>query len=506
LSVVSEVVGFFIKRRRTRIAEFKAYPVETQNEMFLKLIERARFTEFGMHYRYSDIKTIQQFQEMVPVVTYEELLPWLERTFKGEKNVIWPSDIQWFSKSSGTTNARSKFIPVSEESLEECHYRGGRDLLTLYFDNKPDSQLFEGKSISIGGSLHENPYNPATQAGDISAIITKNMPKWAEMFRIPPPEIALLDSWDKKMDAMVKLCATENVTGIAGVPTWTVLLLENIIKETGAKNMLDLWPNFEVFFHGAVSFTPYRNLFSEKLFPSEKVNYFESYNASEGFFGIQDDFALKDQMLLMLDYGIFYEFLPMGEWDSPYPKALTLDQVKLDTPYAVVISTSGGLWRYKIGDTVKFTSLFPFRVKIAGRTKHFLNVFGEEVMVENADLAWFTAATEQGVTIKEYTGGPIFMEANTKGGHEWIVECNELPQNTDIMTMAFDKKLREVNSDYDAKRQKDMALQSPVVHYVTAGTFYKWLESKGKLGGQHKVPRLSNSRDLIEELKSLIPF
>ncbi len=500
MSLINEVIGFFIKRRQARIAEFKQFPIETQNEIFTKLIERARFTAFGQQHRFAEIKTVKQYQEMVPVVSYEEHFPWIERTLKGEKNVIWPSEIKWFSKSSGTTNARSKFIPVSEESLEECHYRGGRDLLTLYFDNKPDSQLFEGKSISIGGSLHPNPYNETTQAGDISAIITKNMPKWAEMFRIPPPEIALLDNWDQKMDAMVKHCATENVTGIAGVPTWTVLLTENILKETGAKNMLDLWPNFEVFFHGAVSFTPYRKLFSEVLFPSKQVNYFESYNASEGFFGIQDDFALKDQMLLMLDYGIFYEFLPMGEWENPYPKSLTLDEVELDKPYAVVISTNGGLWRYKIGDTVKFTSRYPFRVKIAGRTKHFLNVFGEEVMVENSDLAWTHAAATQGLTIKEYTGGPIFMEENTKGGHEWIVECDKIPENKDKVTEAFDLKLREINSDYDAKRHRDMALAPPIVHYVTSGTFYNWMALKNKLGGQHKVPRLSNSRDMLDEM------
>jgi GH3 auxin-responsive promoter len=504
LSLINEVIGFFIKRRQARIAEFKAFPIETQNEMFFKLIERARFTSFGLQHRFSEIKTIKEFQEMVPVVSYEEHYPWIERVLKGEKNVIWPSEIQWFSKSSGTTNARSKFIPVSEESLEECHYRGGRDLLTLYFDNMPDSQLFEGKSISIGGSLHPNPFNETTQAGDISAIITKNMPKWAEYFRIPTPEIALLDNWDQKMDAMVKHCATENVTGIAGVPTWTVLLTENILKETGAKNMLELWPNFEVFFHGAVSFTPYRQLFAEKLFPSASVNYFESYNASEGFFGIQDDFALKDQMLLMLDYGIFYEFLPMGEWESPYPKALTLDDVELDQPYAVVISTNGGLWRYKIGDTVKFTSRYPFRVKIAGRTKHFLNVFGEEVMVENSDNAWTYAAANQGLTIKEYTGGPIFMESNQKGGHEWIVECNEIPKDPAKMTVEFDAKLRQINSDYDAKRHKDMALHLPIIHYVKGGTFYNWLATKNKLGGQHKVPRLSNSRDMVEEMLKLI--
>lgn len=500
MSLVNDAVNFFLKRRQSRIAEFKKYPIETQQEQFVNLIDRAKFTEFGLKYSFSSIKTVKDFQERVPVVTYEEHYPWLERVLKGEKNVIWPSEIQWFSKSSGTTNARSKFIPVSEESLDECHYRGGKDLLTLYFDNKIDSQLFEGKSISIGGSLHPNPLNPNTQAGDISAIITKNMPKWAEYFRLPPPEIALLENWDQKMAEMVNLCATENITGIAGVPTWTVLLLENIMAKTGAKNMMEIWPNFEVFFHGAVSFTPYRKLFSESLFPSSQVNYFETYNASEGFFGIQDDFVLKDQMLLMLDYGIFYEFLPTEEWEKEFPKSLTLDEVELDKSYAVVISTNGGLWRYKIGDTVKFTSKYPFRVRISGRTKHFLNVFGEEVMVENSDMALSHACLGAGVTLRDYTGGPIFMEENKKGGHEWIIECDKMPENIQKFNTDFDLKLRELNSDYDAKRHKDMALQAPIIHHVKSGTFYDWLQRRGKLGGQHKVPRLSNSREFIEEL------
>ncbi|MGL4630478.1 MAG: GH3 auxin-responsive promoter family protein [Leadbetterella sp.] len=504
MSLINDVLGFFIKRRRLRIDEFKRFPVETQTEVFQKLIERARFTEFGQKYGFAKISTIKQFQESVPVVSYEDFYPWIERVLKGEKNVLWPSDILWFSKSSGTTNARSKFIPVSEESLDECHYRGGRDMLTLYFENKPDSQLFEGKSISIGGSLHPNPFNDTTQVGDISAIITKNIPKWAEFFRIPPPEIALLDNWDKKMEAMVRLSKHENVTGIAGVPTWTVLLLENVMKELGASNMTEVWPNFEVFFHGAVSFAPYRDMFKKNLFPSSKVNYFELYNASEGFFGIQDDFALEDQMLLMLDYGIFYEFLPVGEWESEYPRSLTLDEVELDKTYAVVISTNGGLWRYKIGDTVKFTSRYPFRVKIVGRTKHFLNVFGEEVMVENSDLAWSHVAKEMGFTVKEYTGGPIFMTDESKGGHEWIVECPHIPDDIELAIVAFDKKLREINSDYDAKRHKDMALQLPKVHFVPEGSFYKWMVSKGKLGGQHKVPRLGNSRELIDEVLFLL--
>jgi hypothetical protein len=432
--------------------------VETQSEQFFSLIDRAKFTEFGHKYNFASITTIKDYQDRVPVVSYEQHYPWIERVMRGEKNILWPSEINWFSKSSGTTNSRSKFIPVSEDSLEECNYRGGKDLLTLYFDNKIDSQLFDGKSISIGGSLHPNPFNTSSMTGDISAIITRNMPKWAEMFRIPPPEIALLERWEDKMERMIEICSKENVTGIAGVPTWTVVLIESIVERMGAKNALEVWPNFEVFFHGAVSFTPYRSLFRDRLFPSDKVNYFEAYNASEGFFAIQDDFALQDQMLLMLDYGIFYEFLPVEEWDKDFPKALTLDEVELEKSYAMVISTNGGLWRYKIGDTVKFTSKYPFRIKITGRTKHF----------------------------------------------EWIIECSQIPENQDEFIDVLDKKLRDVNSDYDAKRQNDIALVKPKVHFVANGTFYTWMEKRGKLGGQHKVPRLSNSREYLEEILEII--
>jgi hypothetical protein len=340
--------------------------------------------------------------------------------------------------------------------------------------------------------------------GDISAIITRNMPKWAEMFRIPPPEIALLERWEDKMERMIEICSKENVTGIAGVPTWTVVLIESIVERMGAKNALEVWPNFEVFFHGAVSFTPYRSLFRDRLFPSDKVNYFEAYNASEGFFAIQDDFALQDQMLLMLDYGIFYEFLPVEEWDKDFPKALTLDEVELEKSYAMVISTNGGLWRYKIGDTVKFTSKYPFRIKITGRTKHFINAFGEELMVENADQALTVAAASANVDLKEYTAGPIYMDSDSKGGHEWIIECSQIPENQDEFIDVLDKKLRDVNSDYDAKRQNDIALVKPTVHFVANGTFYTWMEKRGKLGGQHKVPRLSNSREYLEEILEII--
>ncbi len=503
MSLVNEVIGFFMKSRIGRIEHFKSYPIETQFDVFHSLIERARFTEFGLKHGFADIKSIKDFQERVPVVTYEEFFPWLERVLRGEKNITWPSEISWFSKSSGTTNARSKFIPVSEEALHECNYRGGRDVLTLYMENVPNNQLFNGKSISINGSLHPNPYNESVQAGDVSAIITKNLPKWAEYFRTPPSEIALLDKWEDKIQYMIAHCSHENVVAMMGVPTWGVVLIERIMEATGAKNALEFWPNFEAFFHGAVSFTPYRAMFRERIFPSAEVNYMESYNASEGYFAIQDDLSLEDQMLLMLDYGVFFEFLPADEWENSFPKALTLDEVELNKNYAMVISTNAGLWRYKLGDTVKFTSRYPFRIKISGRTKHFINVFGEELMVENADQALAYTCEKSGVELKEYTAAPIFMNSDSKGGHEWIIELTSPPENPESFIRMLDTRLREINSDYDAKRHKDMALQMPRVHFCPQGTFLKWLHKNNKLGGQHKVPRLSNERKLLEEILEL---
>ncbi|NBA86909.1 hypothetical protein GVN16_14145 [Emticicia sp. CRIBPO] len=504
MGLLNDILAFFIKRRSERIEDFKLYPIETQQSVFLDLISKGKNTEYGKKYYFDDINTIRDFQERVPVSTYEDLYPYIERMLKGEPNVLWSTEIQWFSKSSGTTNARSKFIPVSAESLEDCHYRGGKDMMTLYLMEHPKSNLFDGKGLSIGGTLHPNPFNENTFAGDISAVIMHNLPTWAEYLRTPSIEVALMDNWEEKMDKMIEICSRENVASILGVPTWTVVLLENIMERTGAKNMLEIWPNFELFVHGAVSFGPYRDLFRNKLFPSDEVNYLETYNASEGFFGIQDDLSLKDEMLLMLDYGIFYEFIPMEEWDKEYPKALTLEEVETDKNYALVISTNSGLWRYKIGDTIKFTSKSPFRIKVSGRTKHFINAFGEEVIIENAEKAITAAAKASEVDIKDYTAGPIYMSEGEKGGHEWVIECNTIPKSKELFIDTLDKTLREVNSDYDAKRHKDMALRLPKVHFVQPGTFYNWMNKRGKLGGQNKVPRLSNSREYLEEIIKLI--
>jgi GH3 auxin-responsive promoter len=506
MSLLNDVMLFFMKRRAERIKHFMANPIEVQHTVFHQLIEAARHTAWGEKYSYGSIQTIQDFQNRVPVSSYEDLYPYIERVLRGEQNVLWPSDVEWFAKSSGTTNARSKYIPITPESLEESHYRGGKDVMTLFSQNRPETGIFEGKGLSIGGSLHSNPFNETNggMVGDVSAIIMKNLPAWADYIRTPPIEVALLDKWEDKLTQMAEICAAENVTSILGVPTWVIVLLERIMDQTGAKSMLDVWPNFEVFVHGAVAFHPYRDLFATKFFPSERITYLETYNASEGCFAIQDDLARPGEMLLMLDYGIFYEFVPIEELGQTYPKTLTLDEVAIDKNYAMLISTNGGLWRYLIGDTIKFTSKYPFRIKVSGRTKHFINAFGEELIVENADAAITFACEQTGAVLNDYTAGPVYMQNNQKGRHQWIVEFSRPPADLAHFNALLDQKLRDLNSDYDAKRHQELALLPPLLQHVPAGTFYEWMAKRGKLGGQNKVPRLSNSREYVEGILEMV--
>ncbi|WP_192823775.1 GH3 auxin-responsive promoter family protein [Rufibacter sp. LB8] len=488
-----------MKKRFHQIDLFRKYPHDVQQEVFSNLINTAKNTAWGKQYGYADQLSVKEFQERVPLSTYEDLYPQIERVMRGEQNVLWPSKVEWFAKSSGTTNARSKFIPVTPEALEDCHYKGGKDMLSIYANNFPDAKVFSGKALSIGGSHHPNEFNGNTRCGDISAVIMQNLPLWAEAMRTPPLKVALMDTWEEKIQKMVEICVKENVTALSGVPTWTYVLLNRILETTGKKDITEVWPNLELFTHGAVAFGPYRELFRQ-LIPSEKMRYLEVYNASEGFFGIQDEPELLDEMLLMLDYGVFYEFIPMDQVDEAEPEVLTLDQVELGKNYALVISTNAGLWRYKIGDTVKFTSLSPYRIKISGRTKHFINAFGEEVVVENAEAAITKACAATNATITNFTAAPIYFEGKSKGGHQWIIEFSQQPSNLEQFTHVLDQTLREVNSDYDAKRQHDLALRAPLITVAPTGAFLKWLEHKGKLGGQHKVPRLANSREYLEEI------
>lgn len=500
MKMLDDFVRNILKRRMNQINYFMNRPDEIQAQTFKRLIRKAQSTEWGKKYHYKSIKSHSDFKKQVPISAYEDIFPYIERMMRGEQNILWSSRINWFSKSSGTTNARSKFIPVSWESLRECHIRGGKDVLALYIHNNPQTRFFWGRGLSIGGTLQPNPGFANSYYGDISAVVVQNLPKWAQAIRTPPLEIAMLEKWEDKIEAMLRHCSRQNVTSILGVPTWTIVLLQKMLERHQVDTIEEIWPNLEVFVHGAVSFKPYRALF-KKLAPS--IDYLETYNASEGFFGLQDDLS-RDDMLLMLDYGIFYEFIPLSELHQENPKTLTLSEVEVGKNYAMIISTSGGLWRYKIGDTVKFTSLKPYRVQISGRTKHFINAFGEEVIIENADTAITFACHQTGAEMTNYTAGPLYMRDGKNGGHEWIIEFSKSPRDLANFTRLLDSKLKEVNSDYEAKRYKDMALNMPLVHRVPPGTFYNWMKKRGKLGGQHKVPRLANSREYLEDIQNLI--
>ncbi|MEO0333582.1 MAG: GH3 auxin-responsive promoter family protein, partial [Bacteroidota bacterium] len=431
----------------------------------------------------------------VPVVSYEEFFPYIDRLLHGEDNVLWPGKIKWFAKSSGTTNATSKFIPVSQEALDECHFKGGKDLVSIYVNNYPDTKMFAGKTLTIGGSQQINQLdeNSESYTGDVSAVLMKNLPFWAQFSRTPSLDIALMDNWEEKVEKIARSTVNENVTAMAGVPTWTIVILQRILELKKAQHVHEIWPNLEVFFHGAVSFTPYRDLF-QKLIPSGKMRYTETYNATEGFFGIQDQRS-STEMLLMLDYGIFYEFIPMDEFDQEQPRTLTIDEVEVGKNYALVISTNAGLWRYKIGDTIRFTSTLPYRFRITGRTKHFINAFGEELVIENAEQALAEACRQSGALIENFTAAPQYIGESSKGRHEWIIEFSEPPESLEQFTQILDETLQKLNSDYRAKREKSLAVDAPLVHAAPQGTFYRWMKSRGKLGGQNKVPRLANNRE-----------
>jgi hypothetical protein len=498
MTLINSVFTWFIKKRIHQIELFMKYPNEVQEEWFEQLVSGAENTEWGRKYHYKSVENLNQFKERVPIQNYDTLKPYIERMLKGEQNVLWPSEVRWFAKSSGTTSDRSKFIPVSEESLEECHFKGGKDMLTLYFNNRPNSRIFTGKTLTLGGSHQVSQLNTDTFFGDLSAVLMKNLPLWAEFLRTPHLDIALLENFEEKIEKMAYATKDVNVTSISGVPTWNLLLFKRILEITGKKNLLEVWPNLELYYHGAVNFTPYREQF-KRLIPKDDMHYLETYNASEGFFGIQD-LEEHGDLLLMLDYGIFYEFLPLEHLHDEHPKTLTLDEVELNKNYALIISTNAGLWRYMIGDTIRFTSLAPYRIQITGRTKHFINAFGEELIIDNAERALEEACKQTGAIIKEYTAAPVYFSDDKCGAHEWVIEFEKAPAEFDRFVDLLDETLRKINSDYDAKRFKDMALRRPIVHRAHQGTFFNWMKEKGKLGGQHKVPRLANDREYIDSI------
>jgi len=500
IPIVNSIASWFLKKRIHQIELFLKYPIDVQEELLKNLIQNAKNTEIGKQYGFESIKTHKEFRERVPITTYEDNEALYQRARKGEDNIFWPTPIKWFAKSSGTTNSRSKFIPVSNESLEYCHYAAAKDVLCLYLNNNPNSLLFLGKSLRLGGSkeLYED---NGTIHGDLSAILIDNMPFWAEYSSTPSNEISLMADWETKMQAVVNETITENVTSLTGVPSWVLVLLNNVIDTTQKQNLFEVWPNLEVYFHGGVNFDPYIEQY-KKLLPKDDFKYYEIYNASEGFFAIQDRNE-SNELLLMLDYGIFYEFIPMKTYDTNEEIVISLSEVEIGINYAIIITTNAGLWRYKIGDTVRFTSVNPFRIKISGRTKHHINVFGEELIIENAETALGKVSKITNSEIVDYTAAPIFMEGKEKGSHEWIIEFKTPPEDFNNFSQLLDKFLQEVNSDYEAKRNNNTTLNFPTIHYARENLFHDWLKQKNKLGGQHKVPRLSNTREYLEELKEL---
>lgn len=495
----NSIFAWVMKKRIHQIDLFRKYPVEVQSELFEKMIHLGAETEWGKKYQYGLIHNYDHFKEKVPLQEYNDLKPYVDRLISGEQQLLWPTETKWFAKSSGTTDNRSKLIPVTKDSLEECHYKGGKDLLALYYENHPNRKLYKGKHLIVGGSAQINHLTADSYFGDLSAIIVKNLPWWAEIRRTPSKDIALMSQWEEKIEKMAQSTIHEDVYILAGVPSWTMVLANKVLEISGKNNLKEVWPNLELFMHGGVSFEPYKAQF-ERLIPDPKMNYVETYNASEGFFGIQDQIN-SNELLLMLDYGIFYEFIPMSSFNGVNSvEAVDLAGVELDVNYAIVISTNAGLWRYIVGDTVKFTSKTPYRFKITGRTKSFINVFGEELIVENADKAIARAANKIGTVVREYTVAPVFMDGLENGAHEWLIEFTHVPDDVSRFQLLLDEALRELNSDYDAKRYNNFVLGPPIIKVLNAGTFDNWLKSIGKLGGQHKVPRLSNSREIVEQI------
>lgn len=500
LTIVNSIASWFLKQRIHQIELFLKYPGEVQEELLLNLLRSAEYTSVGNQYEFNSIRSYATFASRVPISTYEDLEPMIERARQGEHNILWNTPIKWFAKSSGTTNAKSKFIPVSTEALEDCHYKGSKDLLCLYLNNNEDSKLFLGKSLRLGGSKQIYEANN-TFYGDLSAILIENMPIWAEFSSTPSNKVSLMTDWETKIPAIIAETINENVTSFAGVPSWMMVLLNKVLETTSSEHLLQVWPSLEVYFHGGVNFDPYREQY-KKIIPSSDFKYYEIYNASEGFFAIQDLNDSND-LLLMLDYGIFYEFIPMSSFGQDDNKIVRLADVELNKNYAIVITTNSGLWRYLIGDTVRFTSLSPYRIRVTGRTKHHINVFGEELMVENTDRALAKACKIASVDLKDYTVAPVFMEGKQKGSHEWIIEFKNPPDDMQQFTTLLDKSLQELNSDYEAKRHNNMTLNELTINVARPNLFYDWLKEQDKLGGQHKIPRLSNKRDYVEQLLEL---
>lgn len=501
MALINSVLSWLMKKRFHQIELFMKYPHEVQEELFKRLIFNAKNTNWGKRYDFKSIKNRTEFANRIPIQQYEDIKADIDRVRKGEQNVFWNSEIKLFAKSSGTTTDKSKFIPVSQEALEECHYKAGKDMLSIYCHNHPETEIFNGRGLAMGGSHRIKEINNENYySGDLSALIVDNLPYWAEFIRVPKRSVALMDEWEAKIHKMALTTIDHNVTNILGVPSWTLLLLQHILEITGKENIKEVWPNLEAFFHGGVNFSPYKKQFQELI--HGKMNYMETYTASEGFFGLQDR-KHADDLLLMLDYGIYYEFIPTDQIDSSSQESVTLDSVEPGVNYAMVISTNAGLWRYLIGDTVIFTSINPYRIKITGRTKNFINAVGEELIIDNAEKSLAIVCEKLDTIVSEYTVAPIYFNGKNNAGHQWLIEFKKAPENIDYFAETLDNALKSLNSDYEAKRYKNMVLRPPEIHTMPTGTFYQWLKKKNKLGGQYKVPRLSNDRKYVDEIMKM---
>lgn len=502
MKLLSPAISRLARLRHWKIEQWMQDPYAAQREVLQDLVTHGQYTEFGRQYGFNDLFNIRTFKQTVPIHDYNDLKPYIERIIQGEQNVLWNTPVYWFAKSSGTTSDKSKFIPISEESLEDGHYQGARDVLTLYYNFNPDSDLLTGKGLVIGGSHQVSKLNEEAHCGDLSAVLLQNAPFYGQWIKTPELSIALMDEWETKIEQLARSTITENVTSISGVPTWTLVLIKRILEITGKATLKEVWPNLELYIHGGVSFVPYREQFHKLI--GEGIHYLEMYNASEGFFAAQDKPG-EEGMLLFLQHGIFYEFMPLEEYGKDNPQTIGLKDVELGKNYALVISTNGGLWRYLLGDTIQFTSLHPFRIKVSGRVKHYINAFGEEVIVDNTDCAIAMACEKTGAVINDYTAAPVYFSENGNGAHEWLIEFEHRPRDMGQFIHELDTALQSVNSDYEAKRHKSIALRLPLVHALPKGVFGKWLKAKGKLGGQHKVPRLSNDRSYVEEILQMLP-
>ncbi len=500
MKIINKIVNKVTQKRLLQIENFKKDPVSVQYKLLQNLTESAKNTIFGKEHNFSEISdnfSAKKFQDKVPVRDYTALKPYIDRIRNGENNVLWHSPVKWFAVSSGTTSDKSKFIPVSREALEDNHFRGGKDIIIVYSSQYEDTKLVKSKSLVIGGSRQISTFDNNLYYGDLSAVIIENLPVWSHFLRTPRKETALMPEWEEKLQKMAEETIYENVTSITGVPSWTLVLLKYILEKTGKNNIAEIWPDFELFIHGGVSFKPYRDIFKKIMPPGTR--YLETYNASEGFFAFQDDLS-SDDMLLVLDTGIFYEFIPLSEIFDENPPVYTVENVKKNVNYALVITTNSGLWRYIIGDTVRFTSLFPHKIKITGRIKHFINAFGEELIIENAEKALNEATKKTNSEIKEFTAAPVYISDKNTGAHQWLIEFVKKPEDIKKFAEILDEELKKVNSDYAAKRHKDLTLRMPEVIEARENLFYDWLKKKGKLGGQNKIPRLANNRIYIDEL------